>query len=56
MKKLLSLLLTIVVALGVLAGCGNTEEASNEAEGTTGNSSEDVVYRTLDEIKESGTV
>ena len=56
MKKLLSLLLTIVVALGVLAGCGNTEEISNEAEGTTGNTSEDVVYRTLDEIKESGTV
>lgn len=56
MKKLLSLLLTIVVALGVLAGCGNTEEVSNEAEGTTGNTSEDVVYRTLDEIKESGTV
>ena len=56
MKKLLSLLLTIVVALGVLAGCGNTEEVSNEAEGTTGNTCEDVVYRTLDEIKESGTV
>ncbi|MBQ8559141.1 MAG: cysteine ABC transporter substrate-binding protein [Tyzzerella sp.] len=56
MKKLLSLLLTVVLALGVLAGCGNTEEASNEAESNTEKASKDVVYRTLDEIKESGTI
>lgn len=56
MKKLLSLLLTVVVALGVLAGCGNTEGTSNEKETETEKTSQEVVYRTLDEIKESGTV
>lgn len=64
MKKFLSLLLTVVVALGVLSGCGSKEEtqtaatadqtqATTEAVDTTQG---DVVYRTLDEIKESGTV
>lgn len=45
MKKLLALVLTLVVAFGVLSGCGNIE-----------NGGSDAVYRTLDEIKESGTV
>lgn len=45
MKKLLVLVLTLVVALGVLSGCGSNEKESS-----------DVVYRTLDEIKESGTI
>ena len=49
MKKFLSLLLTFVAVLGVLSGCGSTKEASGEADGK-------AVYRTLDEIKESGTV
>ncbi|MBQ7920831.1 MAG: transporter substrate-binding domain-containing protein [Lachnospiraceae bacterium] len=59
MKKLLSFLLTFVLTFGVLTGCGGTDDASNTqavTEGTTEVAGEDVVYRTLDEIKESGTV
>lgn len=59
-KKLLSLFVTAVTALGVLSGCGSKEaatqpasEAAGQAAETTG---EKAVYRTLDEIKESGTV
>ena len=59
-KKLLSLFVTAVTALGVLSGCGSKEvatqpasEAAGQAAETTG---EKEVYRTLDEIKESGTV
>ena len=60
MKKFLSLLLTFVVALGVFTGCGSTEgtsaDESNTTEKATEKTGEDVVYRTLDEIKESGSV
>ena len=60
-KKLLSLFVTAVTALGVLSGCGSKDaaatqpagEAAGQAAETTG---EKEVYRTLDEIKESGTV
>ena len=52
MKKVLALLLTFVLALGTLVGCGNAAEETNADSGNTG----DVVYRTLDEIKESGTI
>lgn len=48
MKKLVSLLLTVVLALGVFAGYGSAKE--------TGSSGEEAVYRTLDEVKESGTI
>lgn len=44
MKKFLALLLTVVVALGAFTGCGNKENEDG------------VVYRTLEEIKESGTI
>ena len=50
MKKFLSLLLTFVLALGVLQGCGSAEKASSN-ETTTGEAKGDVVYRTLDERK-----
>lgn len=68
MKKFLSLLVTFAAALGVLAGCGSTKGASSEqtaaegstvqasSEASTENAGGNVVYRTLDEIKESGTV
>ena len=57
MKKLLSLLLTLVVALGVFTGCGNTQEASNGSTAKGSAATEgDRVYRTLDEIKEDGTI
>ncbi len=60
-KKLLSLFVTAVTALGVLSGCGSKDaaatqpasEAAGQAAETTGDK---AVYRTLDEIKESGTV
>lgn len=53
MKKFLSLLLTFVVALGALTGCGSS---ANETTATDAEAGGDVVYRTLDEIKESGTI
>lgn len=57
MKKFLTLLLTFAVALGALTGCGNkTEETAAESGQTGSGENENVVYRTLDEIKESGTI
>ncbi|MGN0131001.1 MAG: MetQ/NlpA family ABC transporter substrate-binding protein [Lachnospiraceae bacterium] len=53
MKKFLSLLLTFVVALGALTGCGSSADEAAAADAET---SGDAVYRTLDEIKESGTI
>lgn len=46
MKKIVTFLLSFAVALGILAGCGGAVEETGG----------DVVYRTLDEIKESGVV
>lgn len=54
MKKFLSLLLTLVVALGALTGCGSKETSAEGTQATEENG--DAVYRTLDEIKESGTI
>lgn len=53
MKKFLSLLLTFVVALGALTGCGSSADETTTADAEA---SGDAVYRTLDEIKESGTI
>ena len=49
MKKILTLLLALVLALGAFVGCGSSDKTSDVGDGN-------VVYRTLDEIKESGTV
>ena len=49
MKKILTLLLALVLALGAFVGCGSSDETSGSGDGN-------VVYRTLDEIKESGTI
>lgn len=55
MKKFLTLLLTLALALGALTGCGKqAAETNGEAEEDAG--SANAVYRTLDEIKESGTI
>lgn len=61
-KKLLALILTGVLAIGVTA-CGNSNAVTNEKNVTTENvttetttTENNVVYRTLDEIKESGTI
>lgn len=67
MKKILTLLLTFTLAIASLAGCGNKEEAAGgTAESTkTDNTNADTpteeekgnaVYRTLDEIRESGKI
>lgn len=55
MKKFLALLFTFVLVIGVLTGCGSKTESTAETTDTA-ESTEDVIYRTLDEIKESGTV
>ena len=60
-KKLLSFLLTSVLAIGALTGCGSKAEAPADAaaENATDDTAQadgEKVYRTLDEIKESGTV
>ncbi len=52
MKHVKSLLLTIL-ALTLTAGCGSS---SGSAASGSGDSAEKTVYRTLDEIKKSGTV
>ena len=49
MKKILTLLLALVLALGAFVGCGSSDKTSDSGDGN-------VVYRTLDEIKESGTI
>lgn len=55
-KKLLSFLLTSVLAIGALTGCGSKAEAPVDAATDTAQEDGEKVYRTLDEIKESGTV
>ena len=58
MKKLVSLLLTAGLSVSLLAGCGsqgssNNDSANAEAGTETAGAS---VYRTLDEIKDSGKI
>ena len=64
-KKLLSLGLAVALSAGILTGCGSKEETAADASATettdAADSTADVakgneVYRTLDEIKESGTI
>lgn len=64
-KKLLSLGLAVALSAGILTGCGSKEETAADASATettdTADSTADAakgneVYRTLDEIKESGTI
>lgn len=62
LKKTITLLTTLALTGAMLAGCGNT--AGTSSDNTSGNkdtgaeqaADEDTVYRTLDEIKESGTI
>ncbi len=65
LKKLISTSLTLALTGVVLAGCGSTSDTTtsdtttsdtNETSATEADASADVVYRTLDEIIESGTI
>ena len=58
MKKLVSLLLTAGLSVSLLAGCGSQESSNNDsanAEAGTETAGASV-YRTLDEIKDSGKI
>ena len=64
-KKLLSLGLAVALSAGLLTGCGRKEETAADASATETTDAADStadaakgneVYRTLDEIKESGTI
>ena len=67
-KKLLSLGLAVALSAGILTGCGSKEETAADASATEATEATDAadstadaakgneVYRTLDEIKESGTI
>ena len=56
MKKFLALLFTFVLVIGVITGCGSKVEETTETPEAAESEDSNVVYRTLDEIKESGTV
>ncbi|MGN1165460.1 MAG: cysteine ABC transporter substrate-binding protein [Lachnospiraceae bacterium] len=58
MKKFITLLLTFSLVLAVFTGCGQKEQ-TDETEETTETTDEkegENIYRTLDEIKESGKI
>lgn len=63
-KKLLSLGLAVALSAGILTGCGSKEETADAsatettdaADSTADAAKGNEVYRTLDEIKESGTI
>ncbi len=64
-KKVLSLGLAVALSVGVLTGCGSKEETAADASATETSDAADStadaakgneVFRTLDEIKESGTI
>lgn len=67
-KKLLSLGLAVALSAGILTGCGSKEETAADSSATEATETTDAadstadaakgneVYRTLDEIKESGTI
>ncbi len=58
LKRILATATVAALSLSLLAGCGsNSSSGSSDASGDSSSdatASEDVVYRTLDEIKESG--
>lgn len=53
LKKIGASLLGLILTVSSLAGCGADQSASSAADQSA---SENVVYRTVDEIKESGTI
>lgn len=55
MKKLATLLLASVLAVSVLGGCGSNDASAN-AQNESASEESGTIYRTLDEIKESGKI
>lgn len=53
-RKLITGALTLGVGISVLTGCGQTQTQSQEADNTT--DAPNKVYRTVDEIKDSGEI
>ena len=56
LKKLAAFGLTAVASLGLLTACGSKNDSTASAKGTEKTEEGKAIYRTLDEIKESGTV
>ncbi len=55
-KKIIAALSTAALMGVALTGCGGSTEVNSNAAGNGGADSGSAVYRTLDEIKESGTI
>lgn len=55
MKKAATLLLAFILVLASLTGCGQKEDAGSQP-AETGKEESNGIYRTLDEIKESGKI
>lgn len=57
-KKLATAVLTAALGLTTLAGCGSTAADTNASAGTAAEteSASNAIFRTVDEIKESGTI
>ncbi len=56
MRKAVALLLSMVLALVAFAGCGQKESTEGQAAETEKTEKSEGIYRTLDEIKESGKI
>lgn len=56
MRKAVALLLSMVLALVAFAGCGQKESTEGQTAKTEKTEKSEGIYRTLDEIKESGKI
>lgn len=56
MKKAVSLLLAFILVFASLTGCGKKEDTESQAAETEKEEESEGIYRTLDEIKESGKI
>ncbi len=56
MKKAVSLLLAFILVFASLTGCGKKEDTESQTAGTEKEEESEGIYRTLDEIKESGKI
>lgn len=54
--RLLSLVVAAMMLVGMMAACSQATDADKGADAADANASDDTIYRTLDQIKESGSV